>query len=217
MNDRDAEGLGGDALGRNLLLLVVQWFENCMIGSVSAMIVSRSRDKEAYLKEAYGNVRSMALQDLNPLRLCVIYWLKIPSRPLEEFLSCNVSINVFVETFLKGLPSRWALCQRRAGSHFCHIFVVQTAQQHGHTSWLKRPFHEYFEEIQQLISQCTYSIGQPWITVSPTSQGTGRKNKNTTDESQQKDADGCELADVLRAIFLKFECLRCPPLNTEWT
>ena len=42
-----------------------------MIGSVSTMMVSRSRDKEAYLKEAYDNVRSTALQDLNPFRLCV--------------------------------------------------------------------------------------------------------------------------------------------------
>lgn len=39
------------------------------------MIVSQSRDKEAYLKAAYSNVRSMALQDLNPLRLCVILTL----------------------------------------------------------------------------------------------------------------------------------------------
>lgn len=36
------------------------------------MIVSRSRDKEAYLKAAYINVRSMALHDLNALRPCVI-------------------------------------------------------------------------------------------------------------------------------------------------
>ncbi len=50
----------------------MQWFEHCMIGSVSTMIVSRSRDKEVYLKAAYNNVRSMALQDLNPLRLCFI-------------------------------------------------------------------------------------------------------------------------------------------------
>lgn len=42
-----------------------------MIGGVSTMIVSRSRDKEAYLKAAYHNVGSMALQDLNPLRLRV--------------------------------------------------------------------------------------------------------------------------------------------------
>lgn len=42
-----------------------------MIGSVSTMIVSRSRDKEAYLKAAYNNVRSVAWEDLKPLRLHV--------------------------------------------------------------------------------------------------------------------------------------------------
>lgn len=43
-----------------------------MIGGVSTMIISRSRNKEAYLKAAYNNVRGMALQDLNPLSLYVV-------------------------------------------------------------------------------------------------------------------------------------------------
>lgn len=55
------------------------------------MIVSRSRDKEAYLKAAYNNVsQSMALPDWNPLRLCVPW--TVPPRPC--------SISVFVKNLI---------------------------------------------------------------------------------------------------------------------
>lgn len=66
-----------------------------MIGIVNAMMVSRSHDKEAYLKSAYSNVRSMALQDLSQLTLRVIL-SEDTIRTTGVILSCNV-LNDFVK------------------------------------------------------------------------------------------------------------------------
>lgn len=88
-----------------------------MTGSVSTMIVSRSRDKEAYLKEAYDNVRSMALQDLNPFKALCYTDCRYHQDHWSSFCPIIIFFCYFVKPY-KGLLSRWALCQQSAGSHF---------------------------------------------------------------------------------------------------